>query len=69
MNKKIPRLVWIAFFMTLLGVLMVLTSYVVDSSEKRVTLATSGLVLVIVSIVLRWTYRFKPGWFEKKQKS
>jgi hypothetical protein len=66
MDKKIPKLVWMAFFMTLTGVLLVLTSYAVDAAETRVALATSGLVLVIVSIILRWTYRFKPGWFEKK---
>lgn len=66
MNKKIPKLVWIAFLMTLVGVLLVLTSYAVEAAQTRVTLATSGLVLVIVSILLRWTYRFKPEWFEKK---
>lgn len=66
MDKKVHKIVWIAFFMTLVGVLLVLTSYAVEAAQTRVTLATSGLVLVIVSILLRWTYRFKPEWFEKK---
>ena len=69
MEKKLPKLVWFAFLMTLAGVAFVLASYAVDTAQVKVTLATCGLVLVVTSIVLRWTYRLKPEWFEKKSKS
>lgn len=69
MEKKLPKWIWFAFLMTLAGVALVLASYTVDSAQMKVTFATFGLVLVVTSIVLRWTYRLKPEWFEKKSKS
>ena len=66
-RERYKKIVMISFGLSVLGLVIFLSKYLVSTEDLQSVLGGSGLGLMVASMVLRWTARLKPGWFEKNE--
>ncbi|HMO33679.1 MAG TPA: hypothetical protein PKE63_04770 [Lacibacter sp.] len=64
--KRYKKIVLVSFVLSLTGVAIFLSKYLTANEEAQLVLGGSGLGLMVASIILRWTAKLRPGWFERK---
>ncbi len=58
--------IFISFIITLIAVLLVAGSYLVDDNELRKGMSIGGFSLAIASMILRWIAKLKPEWLNRR---
>jgi hypothetical protein len=60
--KQYRKWVTVSFLITLVAVILVAMSYMVDDAELSKAMAIGGFSLAIASMILRWISKLKPEW-------
>lgn len=66
-RERYKKIIMISFGLSVLGLIIFLSKYFAATEGLQTVLGGSGLALMVASMVLRWTARLKPEWFEKNE--
>ena len=58
--------IFISFIITLIAVLLVAGSYMVEDNDLRKWMSIGGFSLAIASMILRWIAKLKPEWLDRR---
>ncbi|MFN4286300.1 MAG: hypothetical protein ACK4E8_10095 [Lacibacter sp.] len=67
-RERYKKIVMVSFGLSVLGLIIFLSKYLAQTEAVQSLLGASGLGLMVASMVLRWSARLKPEWFEKSEK-